>query len=84
MAFYQILYWQDIPAQVKAWDDFDEIKVELDPQFMIKIDQAARMQGLTDEDSYLNQWKWAEIMERSGTADEVTEIVKKELEEQFK
>jgi Virulence factor len=84
MAFYQILYWQDIPAQVKAWDDFDEIKVELNPQFMIKIDQAARAQGLTDEDGYLSQWKWAEIMERSGTADEVIEIVKKEVEEQLK
>ncbi len=29
VAFYQILYWQDIPSQVKAWDDFDEVKIEL-------------------------------------------------------
>jgi hypothetical protein len=29
MAYYQILYWQDIPSQVRAWDDFDETKLEL-------------------------------------------------------
>jgi hypothetical protein len=23
----QILYWQDIPAQIKVWDDFEEIKL---------------------------------------------------------
>src|SRR5512141_1701832 len=25
---YQILYWQDIPSQVKAWDDYDEVKLD--------------------------------------------------------
>ena len=29
MASYQVLYWQDIPSQVKAWDDFDEISLPL-------------------------------------------------------
>jgi len=80
MAQYQILYWQDIPSQVKAWDDFDEIKIELGPRFADRIDRSAQSQGLTSTDDYLAQWKWSEELERSGTAQEVADAVKKELE----
>ena len=81
MAFYQILYWQNIPSQIKVWDDFDEIKLELDSKFMVKIDLAAKEQNLIDTDGYLEQWRWSEELEREGSAEEVAEIVKKELEE---
>ena len=80
MAFYQILYWQDIPAQVRAWDDFDETKIELAPRFAVRIDQAAQSQGLTGTDEYLGQWKWGDESERAGTAQEVAAAIKKELE----
>jgi len=83
MASYQILYWQKIPSQVKAWDDLDEVKVELSPRFVARIDQAAQAQGLTQTDDYLDQWKWGEELEREGTALEVAEAVRKELEAQF-
>ena len=80
MALYQILYWQNIPSQIKAWDDADEIKLELAPRFMTRIDEAAQSQGLTSTDDYLAQWKWSEEQERDGTASEVAEAIKKELE----
>lgn len=83
MALYQILYWQDIPSQIKAWDDFDEVKVELPQRFVAKIDQAAQSQGLTETDDYLAQWKWSDEEERDGTAQEVAEMVQKELEAKF-
>ena len=83
MAFYQILYWQDIPSQVKAWDDFDEVKVEMPVKFTVKIDSAAKEQDLMDEDNYLAQWKWSEELERKGSAEEVAESVKNELESRF-
>lgn len=83
MARYQILYWQNIPSQVKAWDDFDEIKVELAPRFLQRIDQSAQLQGLTATDDYLSQWRWSEERERSGSAEEVAEAVKVELEKSF-
>ena len=84
MAFYQILYWQDVPTQVKAWDDFDEIKVELSSRFTEKIDRMAMAQKLTGADDYINQLKWGEEQEREGTAEEVAEEVKKELDAEFK
>ncbi len=80
MARYQILYWQDIPAQVKAWDAFDETKVELAPAFMERIDRTAQALGLTDTDAYLGQWTWSREQERPGTPEEVAEAVKDELE----
>ncbi len=82
MAFFQILSWQDIPSQVKAWDDFDEVKVELAPRFAARIDQAAQSQGLTSADDYLGQWNWSEERKRAGTAQEVAEAVKNELEQE--
>jgi len=84
MAHYQILYWQDIPSQVKAWDDFDEIKKELSQEFIVRIDTAAKEQGLTSEDDYLSQWKWGDELEREGIPEEVVESVKNELEANFK
>jgi hypothetical protein len=80
MAVFQVLYWQDIPSQIKAWDDFDEIKMELSQRFADRIDRSAQSQGLTSTDDYLAQWKWSEEQERPGIAQEVAEAVKKELE----
>ena len=83
MAYYQILYWQDIPTQIKVWDEFDEEKIELPQKFMIKIDQVAKEQGLTAEDDYLLQWRWGEEQEQPGTISEVADKVKNELEQKF-
>lgn len=83
MALVQILFWQDIPSQVKAWDDFDEVKLELAPRFVARIDQAAQSRGFTNADDYLSQWRWSEEEERPGTPDEVAAAVKTELEAKF-
>ncbi len=80
MALYQILYWQDLPSQIKAWDDFDEVKVELPARFVARIDQMAQAQGLTSTEDYLAQWRWGDPLERPGTAAEVAEAVRGELE----
>jgi len=81
MASYQILYWQNLPSQVKAWDDFDEVKAELPARFATRIDQAAQAQGLTSTDDYLAQWRWGEVAERTGSAAEVADAVRRELED---
>jgi hypothetical protein len=83
MALYQILYWQEIPSQVKAWDDFDEIKVELPPKYAARIDYAAQARGLTSAEDYLSQWQWGGQEERAGTPEEVAAAVKHELETKF-
>lgn len=80
---FQILYWQDIPSEVKAWDDFDEIKISLPTKFAERIDAAAQKQGFIQADSYLAHLRWSEEAERAGTPREAAEAVKRELEAKF-
>ena len=80
MALYQILCWQEIPSQIKAWDDFDEVRVELPQRFAAHIDHAAELRGLTKSEDYLAQWKWTDEAERPGTPEEVAAAIKQELE----
>jgi len=80
VATYTILYWQEIPSQIKAEDDLDDITLPLDPRFMERIDQLASQRGLQGADDYLEQWRWSDPQEREGTAEEVARAVKRELE----
>ena len=80
MATYRTLYWQEIPSQVKAEDDADDVTLPMDARFMERIDLMAARRGLQEQDDYLAQWKWSDEKEREGTAQEVAEAVKAELE----
>ena len=80
MTTYKILYWQEIPTQIKAEDEADDVTVMLDGRFMAQVDILAAKRGLQSTDDYLAQWEWSEEHEREGTAREVSEAVKSELE----
>src|SRR5438034_2724901 len=46
---YKVLYWQEIPAQVKAQDDVgNEVSIELAPKFAEHIDAVAQKRGFKD------------------------------------
>ena len=77
---YKILYWQEVPSQIKAEDERDDVTVSLPPRFMERIDQLAAKRNLQDADDYLAQWLWSEEQQRSGSAQEVADAVKAELE----
>lgn len=76
---YQILYWQNIPSEVKAWDDFDEVKLSLPEKFVVRIDASAQRQGLISQDAYSAHFRWGEIVERAGSPREVAEAMCDEL-----
>ena len=80
MATYTILYWQEIPSQIKAEDDLDDVTLPLDPRFLERIDRLAVQRGLQGTDDYLGQWRWSDPQEREGTAEEVAQALKRELE----
>jgi Virulence factor len=79
MATYKILYWQQIPSQVKADDGEDEVTLPMPSKFMERIDYLAMHSGMAQTDDYLAQWQWSEEAERPGTAREVAEAVAAEL-----
>ena len=81
---FQILYWQEIPSQIKAWDDFDEIKTDMPSRFADRIDASAQKQGLISQDAYSAHYRWSTEAERAGSPQEVADAVRKELESAFK
>jgi len=80
MALFRVLYWQEIPSQIAASDEMDEVTVVMPPRFMERIDQLAAKRGLQGSDDYLAQWRWSEDEQREGSAQEVAEAVRTELE----
>jgi 5-methyltetrahydrofolate--homocysteine methyltransferase len=79
----QVLYWQDIPSQVKVWDDFDEVKLDMPSRFADRIDHEAQQLGLAKGDDYIAQLRWGDETERVGAPGEVAAALRKELEEKF-
>lgn len=77
---YQIVYWRDIPAQVKVREGRTRHGKPLAERFEKAIDQAAMYAGLTGSDDYLNEWRAGEWQEQAGDASAVAEAVAAELE----
>jgi hypothetical protein len=83
MTAYQILYWHDIPVQVRAGGRRDRVSVELPKRFQEAVDNAAMAAGLTGTDTYLAGFEWSAPMERDGASDEIAAAVAAELEERY-
>ena len=77
---YKVLYWQEVPSQIKAEDERDEVTLELPPRFMERIDRLAAQRGLQGTDDYLAQWNWSDEQQREGSAQAVAEAVRAELD----
>ena len=80
MATYKILYWQEVPSQVKAEDSEDEVTLPFPAKFMERIDRLAVQRGLHGTDDYLAQWTWSDEEDRAGSARAVAEAVIAEFE----
>jgi hypothetical protein len=83
MTLYQIMYWHDIPVQVRAGGRRDRVSRELPQRFQIAVDNAAMAAKLTGSDAYLDGFHWSEPQERNGTPAEVVEAVAAELEADY-
>jgi hypothetical protein len=82
MATYTVLYWQEIPSQIKVQDDDgNEVNLPLDQKFQQRIDELAAQRGLQSSDDYLAQWHWSEEADRAGTAQEVAAALIAEFED---
>ena len=83
MAFYQVLYWKDIPAQVRVFAEGRRACSRQMPEsFQQEIDSRAMREGLSGTDEYLEYWHWSEKRERDLPADELLEAVVRELDQQ--
>ncbi|HMO57544.1 MAG TPA: virulence factor [Roseiflexaceae bacterium] len=83
MASYQILYWHDIPLQVRVRGDGERASVALPPRFQEAVDHAAMAAGAVSGELYTAQLRWGERIERPGTPAEVAAAVAAEIEQQY-
>ena len=79
MPQYQVLYWRDIPTQIKVRGDGARLSAQLPESFQTFIDRIAMREGLTGTDAYLDQWQWTPRREREGDAVEVLQALEAEL-----
>jgi hypothetical protein len=82
MATYQVLYWHDIPVQVRAKDADGRASAELPARFQEAVDQAAMAAGLIGSDEYTEAYHWGEQQQRAGSAREVAGALVAELDAQ--
>lgn len=80
---FQILYWNDIPLQVRALAGRSRTSKLLSDRFQAAVDSAAMAAGLTGTDAYLDLLHWSEPQQRAGAPGDVVEAVAAELEAAF-
>ncbi len=83
MTTVQIVYWRDIPAQVKVKAGRVRAGRQLSERFQVAIDRAAMRAGLFNTDDYLNHWRTDDAPEREGEPEAVAEAVAAELEASY-
>jgi 5-methyltetrahydrofolate--homocysteine methyltransferase len=78
---FKVLYWQEVPSQVKVEDDAgNEVNIELPARFAQRIDSLAQKRGLSGADAYMAEWKWSDERAQEGSAQQVAQAVMAELE----
>jgi hypothetical protein len=79
----QVVYWRDIPAQVKARSGEVRASRPLSDRFQKAIDQAAMIAGMAGTDDYLDAWRTSDWEEGDGSADEATQAACAVLEREY-
>lgn len=82
-AQYQLIYWRDIPSQVKAKDGRRRISKPLSDRFMQSIDAAAMQSGDTNTDDYLQQWRQTEWQTIEGDAEAFLDALVAKIEAEY-
>ena len=80
---YQIIYWRDIPSQIKAKVKRKRMSRPLSDRFMQIIDAAAMQSGDTDTDDYLAQWKPSDWKSMEGDPNQFLDALVAQIEAEY-
>jgi hypothetical protein len=80
---YQILYWHDIPLQVRSREGRERANISLPARFQEAVDAAAMAAGLIGDDAYTDGLRWSDPFERDGAPAEVAAAVAAEIDSQY-
>jgi Virulence factor len=80
---YQIVYWRDIPAQVKVRAGKQRLARPLSPRFQDAIDEAAMLARATSTDAYLEDWRTTEWAPGQDDPEQVAASLVADLESAY-
>lgn len=80
---YQIVYWRDIPAQIKVKSGGNRTNRQLSPRFQEAIDAAAMRAGTTDTDDYLADWHTTDWQPVEGNPDLLADQIATQIETEY-
>jgi hypothetical protein len=80
---YQVVYWREIPAQIKLRLGRQRLARPLSDRFQRAIDAAAMRAGLSNSDVYLAEWRADDWQTREGELGAVADALVAELEAQY-
>ena len=83
MSQVQVVYWRDIPAQVKVREGRTRVSRPLGPRFQEAIDAAAMRAGASATDDYLAEWRTSDPTDRPGAPGVIADAVASELESAY-
>ena len=80
MTTVQILYWHDIPSQVRARAGRERASVALSARFQEAIDAAAMACGLIGSDDYTNAFSWGDPVDHAGSPEQAAAEIAARIE----
>jgi hypothetical protein len=80
---FQIVYWRDIPAQIKVRSDGQRINRQLSPRFQEAIDAAAMRGNATSADDYLADWHSSDWQLSSTDPERLADALAVEIEAEY-
>ena len=83
MAKLRIMYWKEIPAQVQAEDNANQVSYPLDDRFQQGIDAVSMFDRSAGNDAYLEAWEWGQHFEVPGTAEESARLEADRINREF-
>ncbi len=82
-AKYQIIYWRDIPSQIKVKTGRKRQGKPLTERFLQSIDAASMKSGDTDSSAYLEEWRQTEWAAVEGDATEFIDALAAKIEADY-
>ena len=84
MSSYKILYWKEIPTQLKYTDsEGDEGSYPLSLFFQKAIDAIAMHDGSITSGDYLDAWDWGSVISTEKSPEEIINIYDKNIPKSF-
>ena len=83
MLKYQIIYWRDIPVQVRMRDGRSRTTRPLSPRFQETVHRAAYRARAINGFDYIEQWRTSAWQERDATAKNVIVTIVTGLENEY-